>query len=53
MICHKCGSECVELRVMDSPVIMNQVEVLAVCRDCGAEHEHSLDGADFELIEPE
>lgn len=52
MICHNCASENVKLSSMDSPIVRDQVEVLAVCQDCGAEHEHSIAGADFELIEP-
>lgn len=51
MICHRCESEDVTLTVMNSPIIIDQVEVLAVCQDCGAEHEHSISGGDFELIE--
>lgn len=53
MICHKCESEDVTLTVMASPIIIDQVEVLAICQDCGAEHEYSIAGGDFELIEPD
>lgn len=53
MICHQCESEDVTLTAMNSPIIIDQVEVLAVCQDCGAEHEHSIAGGDFELIEPD
>ncbi len=53
MICHKCESEDVTLTVMNSPIIIDQVEALAVCQDCGAEYEHSIAGGDFELIEPD
>ena len=53
MICHQCHSEPLRLSVTDSPVIIDQVEVVAVCEDCGAEHEYSISGGDFELIEPD